>query len=190
MSKLISISPTENMTCPHCANDFAVREGISQQTIEGYEHAYEQVLENERSKIEAEVVQSAKQQTADKYLSEIAELNAEIKAGSIGQQALERRFSLVQEQAQKDAETAASTKIKQIESDLAQKNQQIEDFAKKELALRNEKNTLEQKNKEFELRVQRRVDEEKLQVEIQLSENFKLKEFDFQGRTFITHCYY
>ncbi len=176
MKPLISISPTENMTCPHCAKDFELKQGISQQTIDGYQQAYQQSLENERTKIEAQVVQSAQQQVADKYLSEIAELNAELKASSLGQQALEKRFSLVQEQAQKDAESAAAAKLKQIQQDLLQKNKQLEDFAEKEIALRNEKNALEQKAKEFELQIQRRVDEEKRQLENQLAENFKLKE--------------
>ncbi len=176
MNQLISISPTENMTCPHCSNDFELKAGISQQTIEGYQTAYKQSLQNERTKIEAQVLQAAKQQVDDKYQTEIAELNAELKASAIGQQALEKRFSLVQEQAQKDAELAAAKKLKQIEQDLLQKNKQLEDFAEKEVALRNEKNALEQKAKEFELQIQRRVDEEKRQIEIQLAENFKLKE--------------
>lgn len=176
MSQLISISPVENMTCPHCMEDFALKEGISQQTIEGYEHAYKQGLENERSKIETEVLQSATQQAADKYQRQIAELNAELKASTIGQQALEKQFASVQEQAKKDAELAASNKLKHIEQDLLQKNKQLEDFAEKEISLRNEKNALEQRAKEFELQIQRRVDEEKRQVEVQLAENFKLKE--------------
>jgi hypothetical protein len=156
--------------------DFALKEGISQQTIEGYEHAYKQGLENERSKIETEVLQSATQQAADKYQRQIAELNAELKASTIGQQALEKQFASVQEQAKKDAELAASNKLKHIEQDLLQKNKQLEDFAEKEISLRNEKNALEQRAKEFELQIQRRVDEEKRQVEVQLAENFKLKE--------------
>lgn len=176
MNRLISISPTENMTCPHCAKDFELKQGISQQTIDGYQHAYQQSLENERTKIEAQVVQSAQQQVADKYQTEIAKLNAELKASNIGQQALEKRFAEVQDKAQKDAELAAANKLKQIEQDLLQKNKQLEDFAEKEIALRNEKNALEQKAKEFELQIQRRVDEEKRQLENQLAENFKLKE--------------
>jgi len=182
MSKLISISPTEEMTCPHCEKEFELKDGISHQTIEGYEQAYRQCLENDRTKIEAITIDSTTRKTAEKYISQIAELNAELKASSIGQQALEKRLTSVQEKAQKDAELAASNKLKQIENDLAQKNKQLEDFAEKELILRNEKNSLEQKNREFELQVQRRVDEEKRQIETKLGENFKLKEAEWNKK--------
>lgn len=192
------LDPATRMTCPDCGHEFSLQEGFAHMSLEQLASASEEARAEERrviaAAVEARFARAAEAQL--KGLQEmLAERDGQLQALLAQQQDLARRSQVLElkEQALQDqiareakaqaAELAAQART-HLEAELADKARQIAELQGQELELRRERAKLEESRQALELETQRRIDQQKREIEERVRagevERSKLREADLQ----------
>ena len=182
MPAKIILSSHETIVCPKCSEKFPLHQGITKQTMEKYEKEFEKRDEELREDIRKEEEKKARKAFSEKE----AVLQEEIAASEEARKRAETAARKAANEARSKAEQEFEVERKTLKQDLAQKEAAVKEFREKELALRKEKQILEQDRLNLELDVQRRIDEERRTIQEQASKNesekFRLKEAEYRKK--------
>lgn len=135
--------------CPYCNKEIPLTEAISHQIREKLHKEFDA----EFKKKEQELVQ--KEQALSKKEKALEENFA---------QRLKIEAARLEEEAKKKAEASIDTKLKDLQAQVAEKDQQLSEAYKTELELRRKRRELEEKHKTFELEMARKLDEERAKI--------------------------
>jgi hypothetical protein len=150
------------ITCPKCKNEFEPNEALDSelraQILASVNEEHQKHVELERKK----AIEEAKQ-----------------KADEENKKKLEEARNQAFDEAKKSINDKYATDLEFLKKQLEEKDQKVKEHRVEELKLRQDKAKIEEANKELELTIQRRVDEEKKRVEQivsdKLENNYKLK---------------
>jgi hypothetical protein len=142
--------------CPNCSHEFALGE------------------------VEAEEYKKELQQKMSAFLKQKEE---EYRRKT---EEFDKQRQLIEEAARKKVIDETTIKIRTLEEDARQKTQQLQDFQKKELELLRERNELEQRTKNIDIEIEKRLLEDRKKIEQETAQrehqlfDLKLKEKDLQ----------
>lgn len=145
-----------NIQCPSCGHSFALGEAEAEE----YKKELRKEMQNYKEKKDAEIKKREEE--------------------------FEKEKTLIQSAEQKKVREEMQVKLNSLEEDGRRKTQQLQDLQKKELDLLRERNELEQKAKNIELEIEKRLleDRKKMEQDITSREkelsDLRLKEKDIQ----------
>jgi len=184
MATKIILTSDEAILCPRCAGSFPLHQGITKQTIQRYESEFEEtslLREQEiREDVRKDEERRAKRTYQDKQAELLEQIQAKQEALTRAESSLEKSVAEAQTRARLEFEAEKST----LAQDLAARDASIKEFRANELALRQEKQALQQEKDNLELQVQRRLDEGRKAIQEQATktqaERFHLKEAEYK----------
>lgn len=186
MDKKIIISADEPITCPKCHHHFALDQGITRQTIEGYESEFEQAFAAQRKEMEDGMAKEAERKASKHFADQILKLKEEL--GDTRKAEKEARALIAKAQAEakvKALEEFAQEK-KSFVDELAEKETKLKQFREQELELRKQKKELEAQKANIELDVQRKLDAERARMTEQIgqqeAQRFSLIEAEYRKK--------
>lgn len=182
MPKRIILNADEIITCPDCGHEFALRDGITQQTIERYADAYDAALAEERDKLRAAAEKEAARQAARTFEQRIGELTEKLAESQASGERLKGEIARAREKAAGEARAEAEARLQEIQQTLAERDRKIDAYREQEIKLRQQQRELEDARKEFELNLQRKLDEEKNKLQQQMAESYNLREAEYRKR--------
>ena len=149
------------ITCPNCGQEFEMSDALTGRIRK---HLKEELLEDVKKR-EAEVKERAKALKAqEKQISKKQEaIDEEIEAK------LKERLSEAEKKAAKKLEGRYTDQLKELQSDLEEKDADIKNFRKQELELRKEQRKLKEAAESLELDVARKLDAEREKIRAETS---------------------
>ncbi len=183
VSKII-INSEETVICPKCSANFPIAQGITKQTIEEHEKAYEAVIQERTKELRDELSKEATKRAEKAYNSEIKDLKELLRSAKEELEESEKRIKKAQTEMKEKTLKDFEIEREALNKELGEKRSTIKEFKEKELALRKEKRELEEQKENIELEHQRRLDEAKKDIEKNIkeaeSEKFKFKEAEYK----------
>ena len=187
------LDPSTRVTCPKCGHEFSLADGFAKKSLEALEQtslgALATLQEQARSREERRARERASQAEALlrdqlKSLQGMVEAQRRQHAEALDQMrelerqgAAEREAALRATLSERDAELTRQLQAQQA---------QIAAFQATELQLRKEREALEARQQQFELEVQRKLDEERVRIaetaRVGEAERAKLREADLQKK--------
>ena len=182
MSKKIILKADEIITCPDCGHEFHLQDGITQQTIERYADEFDSAMTEEREKFRLAAEKEAERHAARAFESRINELNDKLDESKKNSNKLKKEIDHEKEKAAREARADAEARLKEFEHDLASKDKKLDEYRSQELKLRQDMNKLDEDRKEFEIKLQRQLNEEKEKIQKQVSDDYKLREAELRKK--------
>lgn len=184
MPSNIILSSEEIVICPKCSHKFPIEQGITRQTIEQHESEYDRVFQERSKELKEELSKEAAKNADKLYKSKISELNEEIENSKQALQESETRMKKQRKDIEAKVHKEFEEERKTLQEQLDEKEAAIKDFRDKEIALRKEKDKLEEDKRNFELEQRRKLDEAKKDIEKKVTETeaekFKYKEAEYK----------
>lgn len=140
----------QKITCPNCKTEIEISEAIESQ----FKDSYKKELAAQYSQKEKEI-----QKKEEALLAKEADMQKEV------EERLSAEMLVMKEKAKQEAEGNMSTQIKDMENQIAEKNKKIKNAEIAELEFRKQKRELEEKQKDLELEVERKLDTERKKIE-------------------------
>ncbi|MEM2914282.1 MAG: DUF2130 domain-containing protein [Candidatus Bathyarchaeia archaeon] len=163
----------ESITCPFCGREIELTEAIT--------HKIESEV---RAKFQSEI--AAKEKEFNKKEQELLAKEKEIlKAKDLLDTEIEKRIKIEREKLIKEARVQASeefsTQVSALKEELAEKDKKLHEAQKIELELRRQRAELEERSRNLELEIVRRVDEERTKVYEEARKKF-IDEYSLKDR--------
>lgn len=186
MPHKIILSSEEQIVCPQCQHKFELGEGITRQTIEKYEQDFESAMKERATELRKEAEQEAERKLARTYNTQLGALKEQLTGSQQAVAEMKARVEQVQQETKAKARADFEVEKRMLQQELSEKDGKLKELRDQEIALRQEKNKLEESRRGLELELQRKLDEEKKKIEEQIrnaeAERFKLKEAEYQKR--------
>lgn len=182
MSKRIILNADEIITCPDCGHEFELRDGITQQTIERYADEYDSAMSEEREKFRQAAEKDAERNAAKTFETRISDLTEKLEESHADSKKLKKDIDHAREKAVSKARADAEEKLKEFQNDLAQKNKKLDEYRSQELKLRQGMKDLEEAKKDYEVQLQRQLNEEKEKIQKQVSDDYNLREAELRKK--------
>lgn len=186
MPHKIILSSEEQIVCPQCQHKFELGEGITRQTIEKYEQDFESAMKERATELRKEAEQEAERKLARTYNTQLGALKEQLTGSQQAVAEMKARVEQVQQETKAKARADFEAEKRMLQQELSEKDGKLKELRDQEIALRQEKNKLEESRRGLELELQRKLDEEKKKIEEQIrnaeAERFKLKEAEYQKR--------
>ncbi|WP_207063399.1 DUF2130 domain-containing protein [Motiliproteus sp. SC1-56] len=182
MANKIILDPQEQITCPHCEQQFALRDAITHQLIDRYEDEYEAMLATEREALEKRIAKELARKQAREFESKISELKEKLEDSQAQEIKSKKQLEAAKIKAAESARAEALEEAKALQDELAEKDKKLAEFRDNELALRKEKKALEEKQAELGLEIERKVAAERGQIESKVREGFALREAELKKK--------
>jgi hypothetical protein len=155
------------ISCPQCGHSFELSDALTHQ-----------IRDHLKNELQADVI--ARETEAKCKLDQVKAredaLDEEV------EKQLKRKLAEVETKAVKKAEEKFSDKLKELNDSLNEKNESLKTFRENELALRKQKQLLEKEKEDFDLKLQRQIDEERAgirkEVEVKAQEQHRLKDLE------------
>jgi len=184
MTAKIIINASETVVCPKCAERFPLDQGITRQTMEKYERDVAAEFARRdtelREAIRKDELEKARRTFVDQETLLKQQLTAQTDARTRAEKAAREAVQAARAKAAQDFEQDRQSLVQE----LARKDSALKDFREKELALRAEKQRLEEEKQNLEIDVQRRLDTERRTIQEQASkaeaDKFRLKEQEYR----------
>jgi len=187
------LDPSTRVTCPKCGHEFSLADGFAKKSLEALEQtslgALATLQEQARSREERRARERASQAEALlrdqlKSLQGMVEAQRRQHAEALDQmRELERQGAAEREAALR---ATLSDRDAELTRQLQAQQAQIAAFQATELQLRKEREALEARQQQFELEVQRKLDEERVRIaetaRVGEAERAKLREADLQKK--------
>ena len=197
----------KSIKCPECGTDIEISTMLSQQIENDLKKENEQKLqkaladaqkksleefslEKEDLKLQLDEQKEKLEKAREKELdlkkqqrdleTKREQLNEEIETR------LKKQEQVLRDQLEKKAKQATATEISDLQEQIREKDSRVEEAQKKELEIRKQARQLEEKQKNLDLEFQRKIDEERKEIEDKISKQFfdesnlKLKEKEKQ----------
>ena len=182
MSQKIILNGEDTVSCPHCEQQFPLREGLSHHLIEQYEQEYDEMLSKEKIALEERVSQEQKRKIAKVHESELATLKAQLEETKQAEKTLKKQSEVASKKAAEQVRVETSFELKLLQDEMAVKDKRLTKFRNEELLLRKEKKLVEQQKAELSLDVERKLDIERTLIKKKSSEEFSLKEAELKKK--------
>jgi hypothetical protein len=182
MSRRLILNADEIITCPDCGHEFQLRDGITRQTIERYADEHDAAMAAEREKFREIAEKDALRQAGKTFEARISELAAQLDESRNDVKKAQASIEEQKEKAAREARSEAEQKVKEFELDLAGKEKKLQEYRTQELKLRQDMKQLEEDRKEFEVRLQRQLNEEKEKIHKQVADDFNMREAELRKK--------
>lgn len=164
MHDKIILNADEHIVCPKCANEFTLGEGITRQTIDRHVEEFEMLLKKRREELEVHLAQEAQRKAMQQSAEQISKLQDQVSAAKRAEREAQQSIEKVREEARQKADADTQQVRKALEDDLHRKDVELQTFRSQELALRRQKQELEDQQRDLELSLQRKLDEERAKI--------------------------
>ena len=185
MRKII-VSADEKIVCPNCANEYQLAQAISRHTIERYEREFSDALAKEKKELEESLAKEAERKANKLFMEQIATLKEELVDVRKAEQNARALIVKTEADAKAKALEAFAQEKSALTEELAAKNKQLDTFREQELALRRQKQELEEKQANFQVEFERKIDEERTRLATQIgsreAERFSLIEAEYKKK--------
>jgi len=186
MGRRMVVEETLQVQCPSCSAEFPLADGITAETVAGYESDYQAYVAGEAEKRAEVIVSEAKERLGDEHARELRkierELNEAKEAGKEARNQAEKASKGAYKKAKKEFEIERSS----LQEELEEKDGEIQKLKELELGLRKARKELVQERKDLELSIQRRLDEEEQKIRKEtaeaMHEGFRLKEAGYKKK--------
>ncbi len=186
MATKIILTSEEAIICPKCTESFPLHQGITKQTIQRYEKEFEDASEKREQEVREDIRKDEERKAKRTYLDKQSELLEQLHANEAALHKMEATVEKAVTEARAQAILDFEAEKNALAGDLAARDAAIKEFRDNELALRKEKQTLQQEKDNLELQVQRRIDQERQAIQEQASkteaERFHLKEAEYKKK--------
>jgi hypothetical protein len=182
MSNKIIINSNETITCPHCEEQFALKDAIAHQLIEQHESDYQSMVNKELETIRVSALKDAEKTAAKSYQETISNLNEKLVESNESAVALKLRIEAEKKKVEEQTRESMSLESQSLKESLKAKDKQLAQFREEELELRKQKQALEERQKNADVELARKLDQEKQAISSKLSEDFKLKEGEWRKK--------
>ena len=182
VSQKIILNGEDTVSCPHCEQQFPLREGLSHHLIEQYEQEYDEMLSKEKIALEERVSQEQKRKIAKVHESELATLKAELEETKQAEKTFKKQSEVASKKAAEQVRLEASFELKLLQDEMTVKDKRLTKFRNEELLLRKEKKLVEQQKAELSLDVERKLDIERTLMKKKSSEEFSLREAELKKK--------
>lgn len=186
MPKKIILTADETICCPKCDHKFPLSLGITRQTVEHYERAFEDVLKAQESSLREELAKEAERKLSRGFNGQIEALKEQLaERDKTLQDSRAKLDDLVRDAKAKAAEELQAEQ-KALREELEVKDTRLREFREQEVRLRQEKKALEEQRADMELQLQRQLDEARKQLESSIrqseAERFKFIEAEYKKK--------
>ncbi len=185
MPKII-IGSEEIIACPNCSNRFQLNEGITRQTIEGYEKDYAESMKLREAELRIDLQTEIERRLERSHVAQISALKEQLEDSKSANKELQVKVEAARQEARNKALVDFEMEKKALEQDLCDKEEKLKCFREQELQLRQEKQRVEDAKRDLELELIRKVDEEKKKIEESVrqveTERFKLIESEYRKK--------
>jgi hypothetical protein len=182
VSQKIILNGEDTVSCPHCEQQFPLREGLSHHLIEQYEQEYDEMLSKEKIALEERVSQDLKRKIAKVHESELATLKSELEETKQAEKTFKKQSEVASKKAAEQVRLEASFELKLLQDEMTVKDKRLTKFRNEELLLRKEKKLVEQQKAELSLDVERKLDIERTLMKKKSSEEFSLREAELKKK--------
>ncbi len=186
MGKKIIVSSDESAVCPSCNHQFSLDQGIARHTIERYEQEFSDALAGEKKALEESLARDAERKATKLFTEQIAKLKEDLADVRKSEQDARALVATTEANARAKALEAFAQEKLALTDELATKNQQLDMFREQELALRRQKQALEEKQANFQIDFERKLDEERARLAAQIgtreAERFALIEAEYKKK--------
>lgn len=182
MTAKIVINSNEQITCPHCEEQFALKDAIAHQLIEQHEDEYQKMVQHELVSIRKTATKEAEKQISKSFNKTIAELTEQLNDSKESEKSFQLQISAEKKKAEQRVRESMTLETQVLQESLEAKDEQLTQFRKQELTLRKDKLALEDKEKSLELELVRRVESEKQSLQVTIEEQFRLKEAELRKK--------
>lgn len=186
MDKKVILSADEAVVCPKCNHQFSLDQGIARHTIERYEQEFADALSNEKKELEETLAREAERKATKLFTEQISKLKEDLADVRKAEQDARALVSKTEAEAKAKAAEAFAQEKSALTDELAAKKKQLDTFREQELALRRQKQELEEKQANFQVEFERKLDEERTRLTSQIgsreAERFALIEAEYKKK--------
>lgn len=182
MTSKIILNAQDQITCPHCNSEFPIKDAIAKHLIEQHEGEYQQLLNKELSNLQKQAAEDAEKFAAKQFKKQLVELQDQLAESKESAETLKAKIATEKQKAEEQVRESFKIEQQALEESLKSKEEQLEKFREQELALRKAKTELEDKQKDMELELARRIENEKETFRSTIHEEFKLKEAEWKKK--------
>jgi hypothetical protein len=186
MDDRVIVRVDESVCCPKCSAVFALKEGIARHVIEQYRDEFDAQAKAFREEIAAEVTRDADRRAAQQFTVRITDLQDQVAGAKRSEREAKEAIEKARTEARIKAQADAEQQRRGLEDDIKIQGAELQRLRDQELELRRQRQALEQGQKDLELNLQRRLDEERISIAQQISEReserFRQQDADFRKR--------
>lgn len=186
MHEKIILDADEHIVCPKCTHEFSLGDGITRQTIDRHTEEFEALLRKRREELEQHLTQEAQRKAMQQSAEQIAKLQDMVAVAKRSEREAQASIEKVREEERLKAVTESEQTRKSLEDDIQRKDTELRNFRSQELALRRQKQELEEQQRDLELSLQRKLDEERSKITASVSqreaERFALMEAEWKKK--------
>lgn len=169
MTRKIIIAADEEIVCPKCSHHFPLGDGITRQTIERYESEFEDAFAAQKKELEAVIEKEAERKATKQFAEQIALLQEQLKDSKAAEEETKKLISKAQSDAKAKAQEEFEREKSILAEELKEKDNKLNEFRVQELELRRQKMALEEQQKNIEVELQRKLEEERVKMTEQIS---------------------
>lgn len=186
MNEKIIVQSDERIVCPKCSHEFSLGDGITRQTIDRHAEEFESMVRQGREELEAHLAREAERKATQHAAEQIAQMQDQVakakRAERLAQESLEK--ARIEGRAALAAEVELERKA--MQEDLVRKDVQLNAFREQEIELRRQRQALEDQQRNLEVDLQRRLDEERGKISSAAAqheaERFSLLEAEYRKK--------
>ncbi|NIZ05471.1 DUF2130 domain-containing protein [Pseudoalteromonas sp. HF66] len=182
MNSKIILNADDQIACPHCNSEFPIKEAVAKHLIEKHEDEYQQLLSKELVSLQEQAAKDAEKSIAKTFKKQIETLQEQLAESQDSAKSLQARITEEKKKAEDKIRESVKLEHDALEESLKSKEEQLAKFREQELALRKAKTELEDKQKDMELELARRVESEKESLRASIGDEFRLKEAELRKK--------
>ena len=182
MNSKIILNADDQIACPHCNSEFPIKEAVAKHLIEKHEDEYQQLLSKELVSLQEQAAKDAEKSIAKTFKKQIETLQEQLAESQDSAKSLQARIAEEKKKAEEKIRESVKLEHDALEESLKSKEEQLAKFREQELALRKAKTELEDKQKDMELELARRVESEKESLRASIGDEFRLKEAELRKK--------
>lgn len=169
MTRKIIIAADEEIVCPKCSHHFPLGDGITRQTIERYESEFEDAFATQKKELEAVIEKEAERKATKQFAEQIALLQEQLMDSRAAEEETKKLITKAQSDAKAKAQEEFEREKSILAEELKEKDNKLNEFRVQELELRRQKTALEEQQKNIEVELQRKLEEERVKMTEQIS---------------------
>lgn len=161
MQDKIILDANESIVCPKCTHEFTLGDGITRQTIDRHVEEFEALLKVRRDELEQHLTQDAQRKAMQATAAEIAKLQEQVSNAKRAEREAQASVDQARKDAREKADADATQERTALQEDLTRKDEEIKGFREQEIELRRQKQAVEEQQRNMELDLQRKLDDER-----------------------------
>ncbi|MDI3323398.1 DUF2130 domain-containing protein [Pontibacterium granulatum] len=182
MADKIILDPQEHITCPHCEQQFALRDALTHQLIDRYEDEYATMLAKEREALEQRIGKEQARKQTREFEAKLAELRGQLEDSQVQASSAKKQLEAAKLKAAEQVRIEAQHEAKALQDELAEKDKKLAEFREAELTLRKQQKQLEEKQADMALELERKLSAEKSTIENKVRDSFALREAELKKK--------